>query len=306
MNKLEVNIAGLKLKNPICSASGCFGFGFEYQEYFNPNRLGAIVLKGITPEERSGNLGRRIVETPSGMLNSVGLQNPGIEKFLSEYSSEIEKELTESVVIANINGKTVEEFIFLATQLEPLRHIQAIEVNVSCPNIKQGGMSFGVISDLIKKVTQEVKKVSSKTIIVKLTPNVTSIAEMAKAAEDGGADVLSLINTVQALAIDMESKKLVLGNGIGGLSGPAVKPIALRCIYQVSEAVKIPIIGMGGVSNWRDVVEFMMAGASAVAIGSASFRNPMIFSEIISELENYVKREKLTSISDIVGCIHTN
>jgi len=306
MSKLEVNIGGLQLKNPILTASGCFGFGQEYQEYFDPNILGGVALKGITPEMRKGNLGRRVVETPSGMINSVGLQNPGIENFLKHYSLEIKQTLSHTTVIANINGKSVEEFVLLAERLESLKHIHAIEVNVSCPNIKQGGMSFGVVPDLIKQVTQAVKKVSSKCIIVKLTPNVTSIAEMAKAAEEGGADILSLINTVQAMAIDIESKKLVLGNGIGGLSGAAVKPIALRAVYQVKSAVNIPIIGMGGVSNWRDVVEFMMAGASAVAIGSASFKNPMIFPETVHELSNYCQREKLESISDIVGIVHKN
>ncbi len=279
---LEINIAGIKLKNPVIAASGCFGFGREYSRYFDLNRLGGIAVKGLTKLARKGNPPPRIAETPSGILNSVGLQNPGVKTF-------IEKEIPflrsyGIAIIANASGNTIEDYEYMVEILSSA-DVDGIELNLSCPNVKEGCMSFGSTSNGVFEVVSRVKKKAGKPLIVKLTPNVTDITEIARAAETAGADSVSLINTLLGMAIDAKTKRPILGNVTGGLSGPAVKPIALRMVYQVSKAVKIPIIGMGGISNGTDAVEFLLAGASAVMLGTAGFVNPMAWVETIEGLE---------------------
>ena len=305
LNFLKTNFAGLNLENPIMTASGCFGFGLEYKDYFDPNELGAILIKGLTPEPRDGNFGIRIAETPAGMLNSVGLENPGIDYFEKETAPLLEKEL-KVPVIANINGKILEEYIEIAQRAEIIDVIKAIELNISCPNVKDGGMAFGANPDMAARVTREVRKVTKKPLIVKLSPNVTDIAGIAKLVEDEGADALSLINTLLGMSIDVNKKKPLLGNIFGGLSGPAVKPVALRMVYQVSNAVSIPLLGMGGISTTEDALEFFMAGASAISVGTGFFQNPLSAVEIKQGLIEYCAENKLANISEIVAYAHTD
>ena len=305
LNFLKTNFAGLNLENPIMTASGCFGFGLEYKDYFDPNELGAILIKGLTPEPRDGNFGIRIAETPAGMLNSVGLENPGIDYFEKETAPLLEKEL-KVPVIANINGKILEEYIEIAQRAETIDVIKAIELNISCPNVKDGGMAFGANPDMAARVTREVRKVTKKPLIVKLSPNVTDIAGIAKLVEDEGADALSLINTLLGMSIDVNKKKPLLGNIFGGLSGPAVKPVALRMVYQVSNAVSIPLLGMGGISTTEDALEFFMAGASAISVGTGFFQNPLSAVEIKQGLIEYCAENKLANISEIVAYAHTD
>ncbi|MCP1225125.1 dihydroorotate dehydrogenase [Sebaldella sp. S0638] len=305
MNFLKTNFAGLNLENPIMTASGCFGFGLEYKDYFDPNELGAILIKGLTPEPRDGNFGIRIAETPAGMLNSVGLENPGIDYFEKETAPLLEKEL-KVPVIANINGKILEEYIEIAQRAETIDVIKAIELNISCPNVKDGGMAFGANPDMAARVTREVRKVTKKPLIVKLSPNVTDIAGIAKLVEAEGADALSLINTLLGMSIDINKKKPLLGNIFGGLSGPAVKPVALRMVYQVSNAVSIPLLGMGGISTTEDALEFFMAGASAISVGTGFFQNPLSAVEIKQGLIEYCAENKLANISEIVAYAHTD
>ena len=305
MNFLKTNFAGLNLENPIMTASGCFGFGLEYKDYFDPNELGAVLIKGLTPEPREGNYGIRIAETPAGMLNSVGLENPGIDYFEKETAPLLEKEL-KVPVIANINGKILEEYIEIAERAEAIEVIKAIELNISCPNVKDGGMAFGANPDMAAKVTREVRKVTKKPLIVKLSPNVTDIAGIAKLVEAEGADALSLINTLLGMSIDINKKKPLLGNIFGGLSGPAVKPVALRMVYQVSNAVSIPLLGMGGISTAEDALEFFMAGASAISVGTGFFQNPLAAVEIKQGLINYCTENNLSNINEIVAYAHTD
>ena len=305
MNFLKTNFAGLDLENPIMTASGCFGFGLEYKDYFDPNELGAVLIKGLTPEPRDGNYGIRIAETPAGMLNSVGLENPGIDYFEKETAPLLEKEL-KVPVIANINGKILEEYIEIAERVEAIGVIKAIELNISCPNVKDGGMAFGANPEMAAKVTREVRKVTKKPLIVKLSPNVTDIAGIAKLVEAEGADALSLINTLLGMSIDINKKKPLLGNIFGGLSGPAVKPVALRMVYQVSNAVSIPLLGMGGISTAEDALEFFMAGASAIAVGTGFFQNPFAAVEIKQRLIDYCVENKLSNINEIVAYAHTD
>lgn len=305
MNFLKTDFAGLNLENPIMTASGCFGFGLEYKDYFDPNELGAILIKGLTPEPRDGNYGIRIAETPAGMLNSVGLENPGIDYFEKETAPVLEKELRVPV-IANINGKILEEYIEIAERADAIDVIKAIELNISCPNVKDGGMAFGANPDMAARVTREVRKVTKKPLIVKLSPNVTDIAGIAKLVEAEGADALSLINTLLGMSIDINKKKPLLGNIFGGLSGPAVKPVALRMVYQVSNAVSIPLLGMGGISTTEDALEFFMAGASTVAVGTGFFQNPLAAVEIKQGLIEYCAENKLSNISEIVAYAHTD
>ncbi len=303
MEVLEAKFAGINLKNPIMTASGCFGFGLEYENYFDPNELGGILIKGLTLEQRDGNSGIRIAETPAGMLNSVGLENPGIDYF----EEVIAKELAEKInvpIIANINGKILEEYIEIAERIEKIDLIKGIELNISCPNVKDGGMAFGANPVMAAKVTREVRKVTKKPLIVKLSPNVTDIADIAKIAEAEGADAVSLINTLLGMSIDINKKKPILGNIFGGLSGPAVKPVALRMIYQVSNAVSIPILGMGGISNTEDAIEFFLAGATTIAVGTGFFQNPLAAVEIKKGLEAYCKSNKISNISEIIGYAH--
>lgn len=295
---LEVNIAGLKLKNPVIAASGCFSFGREYSRFFDLNRLGGIAVKALTRQPKKGNPPPRIAETPSGILNSVGLQNPGVQVF-------IEKEIPflrnyDTAIIANVAGDTVEDYEYMAETLSNA-DVDAIELNLSCPNVKEGCMAFGSSAEGVFKVVSTVRKKASKPLIVKLTPNVTDITEIAKAAEAGGADSVSLINTLLGMAIDAKTRRPILGNVTGGLSGPAIKPIALRMVYQVSKAVKIPVIGMGGISNGTDAVEFLLAGASAVMLGTAGFANPMAWIETIDGIEKYMIENKVKSVTELVG-----
>lgn len=295
---LEVNIAGMRLKNPVIAASGSFGFGREYSRYFDLNKLGGIAVKGLTPLPRKGNPPPRIAETPAGILNSVGLQNPGVQAF-------IEKEIPfirgfDTAIIANASGNTVEEYEGMVETLSNA-DVDAIELNLSCPNVKEGCMSFGSTANGVYDVVSRVKKKSGKPLIVKLTPNVTDITEIAKAAEEAGADSVSLINTLLGMAIDAKSRKPILGNVTGGLSGPAVKPIALRMVYQVSKTVKIPVIGMGGISNGTDAIEFLLAGASAVMVGTAGFVNPMAWVETIDGIGDYMIQNGVKSVTELIG-----
>jgi len=305
LNRLKTNFVGLDLKNPIMTASGCFGFGLEYKDYFDPNELGAVVVKGLTLEPRDGNSGTRIAETPGGMLNSVGLENPGIDHFENVITKEIDGKIT-SPIITNINGRTIEEYVEIAKRVESIEAVKAIELNISCPNVKDGGMAFGARPEVAGAVTKAVKEVTTKPVIVKLSPNVTDIVAIAKIVEENGADAVALINTLLGMSIDIKKKKPVLGNIFGGLSGPAVKPVALRMIYQVSQAVKIPVLGMGGISSVNDAIEFLMAGASAISLGTGIFMNPILPLEIKEGLEKYCIENNIDNISEIVGAAHPN
>ena len=300
---LKVNLARIIMKNPIMTASGCFGFGLEYKEYFNPNELGGIVTKGLTLEKRDGNYGIRISETPSGMLNSVGLENPGIDYFENVIIKEIVNNINVPIIV-NINGKTIEEYTELASRIDKIEEVDGIELNISCPNVKDGGMAFGANEEIAAKVTKEVRKVTKKPLIVKLSPNVTNIVEISKIVEENGADALSMINTLLGMTIDIKTRKPILGNIFGGLSGPAVKPIALRMIYQVSNEVSIPIVGMGGISNVDDALEFIFAGATAVALGTNFFPNPLVALEIKQGLEKYCVDNGVRNISELIGMAH--
>ena len=299
MEKLQVNLGGLVLKNPVVTASGTFGYGREYAEYFDISELGGIIIKGTTLQPRSGNPAPRICETPSGMLNAIGLENPGVEVFLNEHLPWLRAQ--KAAVIANISGSSVEEYGEMAAKLEGHEGLGAIELNISCPNVKQGGLQFGVDPKLVRQVVEEVKKNTSLPVIPKLSPNVTDITEIARAAEDGGADALSMINTLMGMAIDVRTKRPVLANIFGGLSGPAIKPVALRMIYQVYKAVQIPILGGGGILNTQDALEFIMAGAAAVSVGTGNFVDPLIPQKIIAGLLDYAEKEGLQNISDLTG-----
>lgn len=297
---LSVNIAGLKLKNPIIAASGTFGFGREFSGFFDLNLIGGISVKGLTLKPRKGNSPPRIAETPAGILNSVGLQNPGVEAFIRDEIPFLRR--FDTCIIANIAGNTIDDYCRMAEILSEA-DIDAIELNVSCPNVKEGCLMFGSTAEGISNVTAAVRKVCKKPLIVKLSPNVTDITKMAKAAEDSGADCVSLINTILGMAIDINSRRPILGNIMGGLSGPAVKPVAVRMVYQVSKAVKIPVIGMGGISNAEDAVEFLLAGASAVMIGTAGFVNPYVWVETAEGIKQYMEKHGFEKVSDITGAL---
>lgn len=297
---MSVNIAGIRLKNPVMTASGTFGFGEEYGEYYDLNRLGAVVVKGLTLRPRKGNPPPRTCETPAGMLNSVGLQNPGVDFFLGK---ELPRLLDRGAcVIANISGASVDEYCLMMEKLSQ-SGVAAVELNLSCPNVKEGGIAFGLKPDLVYEVTRRVKECGQKPVIVKLSPNVTDIVEIALAAAEGGGDAVSLINTLLAMDIDVWSRRPVLGNTYGGLSGPAVKPVALRMVHQVAGAVDIPVIGMGGILDWYDAVQFILAGAKAVAVGTANFVNPLAPVEIIEGIERYLVKQGFTSVEDMVGAL---
>ncbi|HWR31088.1 MAG TPA: dihydroorotate dehydrogenase [Negativicutes bacterium] len=297
---LAVNLAGIQMKTPLMAASGTFGFGEEFADFVDLKEVGAIVVKGITREPRRGNAGRRIAETPSGMLNCIGLQNPGVDVFLRDILPRIKS--FQAPIIVNINGNLIEDYAFLAEILDD-SGVAGLEVNISCPNTKHGSMAFGVDPETAAEVTAEVRKRTKLPVIVKLSPNVTDITEIAKAVEAAGADAVSLINTLVGMAIDIRSWRPVLGNVVGGLSGPAVKPVALRMVWQTAQAVKIPVVGMGGISNASDAVEFLLAGAQAVAIGAANFVNPYSMQEIASGLEKYLEARGLNQVSQLVGQI---
>ncbi len=299
MADLKVNIAGVEWNNPVTTASGTFGFGFEYGEYFDLSSLGAICLKALSKAKREGNPSPRIAETPKGILNSVGLQNPGAEYFIEHYLPELKKYDTK--LIANLCGSSIEDYVEVAEILNG--HVDMFELNISCPNVKVGGMAFGTDPKMTEEITRRVKEVSGCPLIVKLSPNVTDICEIAKAAEAGGADALSLINTLLGMRIDIHTKRPVLKNNMGGLSGPAVLPVAVRMIYQVHNAVNLPIIGMGGVTTGEDAIELMLAGASAVAVGTAGFVDPYAWVNVVKGIEKYLDDNNIASVSDIVGAV---
>ncbi|MGL1932817.1 MAG: dihydroorotate dehydrogenase [Desulfotalea sp.] len=299
---LSVDIGSLKIKNPVMTASGTFGYGKEFSQLLELDRLGAIVVKGISLEPRPGNPPPRIVETSSGMLNAIGLQNVGVDRFISEKMPYLQKKNVP--VVVNILGDSLEEYRDITQKLRGVAGISAIEVNISCPNVKKGGVAFGTNPEMAAKVTAAVKGAADVPVMVKLSPNVTDVAEIARAVEAGGADSLSMINTLIGMAIDINTRKPKLANVIGGLSGPAIKPVAIRIVYQVAKAVSIPIIGIGGISSLEDVIEFMLAGATAVQIGTANFIDPSISQTIVSELEQYVREQGLSSVSELIGAAH--
>lgn len=299
---LQVNLGGLKMANPVTTASGTFGFGPEYSPYLNINKLGAITVKGTTLEPREGNPTPRLAETPSGILNSIGLQNPGADYLIEHYAPQF-REL-KTPVIVNISGNTVEEYAQLAAKLDPVTGIAALEVNISCPNVKKGGIAFGSDPTSAAEVTKAVKNATSLPVIVKLSPNVSDIAAIAREVEGAGADALSVINTLLGMAIDIKKKKPILGNIMGGLSGPAVKPVAIRAVWQVYKAVRIPIIGMGGIMTAEDALEFILAGATAVAVGTASFINPRATLDVLEGIERYLVENGIEDINQLVGAAH--
>lgn len=303
MDRLKVTIGDLELKNPVTTASGTFGYGNEYADFIDLNRLGGIFVKGTTLEPREGNDYPRMAETASGMLNAVGLQNKGVDYFVEEIYPTIKH--CDTHVIVNVSGSTVEDYATCAEKLIDLEKIPAIELNISCPNVKEGGMAFGTSAASAARVTQAVRKIYPKTLIVKLSPNVTDIAEIAKAVEAEGADAVSLVNTFLGMAIDVESRKPLLSTVTGGLSGPCIKPIALRMVWQVYHAVNIPIIGIGGISNWKDAVEFILAGATAIQIGTYNFIDPTVSVKVIEGIENYLDKHNLRSISALIGKLET-
>ena len=296
--KLHTNLAGIAMNTPVLTASGTFGFGEEFADFVDLSRLGGVMVKGTTLKPRRGNDGVRITESPMGMMNCIGLENPGVEVFLKETLPRIEQYGMNTIV--NISGSTVEEYGILAEKLD-VEGVAAIELNVSCPNVKEGGIVFGTDPKAAAAVVREAKKHTKKPVILKLSPNVTDIVTMAKACEDAGADILSLINTLMGMEINIHTQRPTLGNITGGLSGPCIKPVALRMVWQVARAVKVPIIGMGGISCWEDAVEFFLAGASAVAVGTANFADPAVTMKICDGLSDYLADRGLESIQDIVG-----
>lgn len=301
MARLSVNIGSLQLKNPVLTASGTFGYGEEFADFMDLSRIGGFVVKGTTLLAREGNDYPRMVETPSGMLNAVGLQNKGVKHFVDTIYPRIKD--CGSEVIVNVSGATVDDYVGVAERLEPLTGIRAIEVNISCPNVKQGGMAFGTTTKGAAAVTAALRKAWERTLIVKLSPNVTDIAEIARAVEGEGADSVSLINTLMGMAVDVDRRRPYLSTVTGGLSGPAVRPVAVRMVWQVAKAVKIPVIGLGGITCGRDALEFLMAGATAVEVGTANFLDPAVSVKIVDEIEEYCLRNKISDIREIIGII---
>lgn len=301
MADLSVNIGNLVLKNPVMTASGTFGYGTEFEDFINIEEIGGIIVKGTTLHRREGNPYPRMAETPSGMLNAVGLQNKGVDYFI-DYIYPTIKDINTSIIV-NVSGSAIDDYVKTAEKINELANIPAIELNISCPNVKQGGMAFGVTACGAAEVVKAVRSVYKKTLIVKLSPNVTDITEIAKAAEGSGADSVSLINTLLGMAIDADKRRPILSTVTGGLSGPAVKPIALRMVWQVSKAVNIPIIGLGGIMNWKDAIEFMLAGATAVQIGTANFIDPQVTVKVIDGINNYLDKHGYSSAKDIIGAL---
>ena len=299
----NINFAGIEMKNPVTVASGTFGYGREFSNFFDLSKLGGIITKGTSLKPKSGNKPTRICETASGMLNSIGLQNPGVEYFAENDLPFLRK--FDTAIIVNACGSTIDEYVELCKILNTL-DIDGVELNLSCPNVKAGCMAFGNTYDGVKEITSKVRKVLQKPLIVKLTPNVTNIAEIAKAVEDAGADGVSLINTLLGMKIDINKRKPVLANNTGGLSGPAIKPVAVRMVYQVAQAVKIPILGMGGIVNGEDAIEFMLAGASAISIGAGNFISPTTSIDTISQIEDYMRKNNIQDIKEIVGKVEMN
>jgi dihydroorotate dehydrogenase (NAD+) catalytic subunit len=299
MSRLNIALPGLNLKNPIMPASGCFGFGREYSQFYDLSQLGAIMIKATTVEPRFGNPTPRVAETSAGMLNAIGLQNPGLEKVISNELPWLSQ--YDVPIIANVAGSVEEDYIEVARSISKVSNVHALELNISCPNVKTGGIAFGTIPEVAKQLTRKVKEVSDVPVYVKLSPNVTNIVEMAKAVEAGGADGLTMINTLVGMRLDLKTGKPILANRTGGLSGPAIKPVALRMIYEVSQAVNIPIIGMGGIESAEDVIEFFYAGASAVAVGTANFVDPFVCPTIIDELPLLLDQLGYEHISECRG-----
>lgn len=299
MVNLNVNIGNLHLKNPVLTASGTFGYGEEFSDFINLDRLGGFIVKGTTINPREGNPYPRMVETPSGMLNAVGLQNKGVDYFIDNIYPRIKD--VDSQIIVNVSGASIDDYVAVCEKLAPLDKINAIEVNISCPNVKQGGMAFGTTTEGASQVTKAIRSIYHKTLIVKLSPNVTSIADIARAVEAEGADSVSLINTLLGMAIDVERRRPYLSTVTGGLSGAAVRPVAVRMVWQVAKAVKIPVIGLGGIMNGRDAVEFMLAGATAVEIGTANFIDPTVTVKIIDYMNDYCSRHGINDINELIG-----
>lgn len=299
MADMKINIAGVEWKNPVTTGSGTFGFGEEYGEYFSLNSLGAICLKALSAKPRLGNPPPRIAETPDGILNSVGLQNPGAAYFVEHYLPKLKTYDTK--IIANLCGSSIDDYVEVAEILGD--SVDMFELNISCPNVKVGGMAFGTDPKMTEEITKRVKAVSKVPLIVKLTPNVTDICEIARAAEAGGADSLSLINTLLGMRIDIKTKRPVLRNNMGGLSGPAVKPVAVRMVYQVHNAVKLPLIGMGGIATAEDAIEFILAGATAVSVGTAGFVDPYAWVKVVDGIEKYLDENGIANIKELVGAV---
>ena len=300
MKNTKVTIAGVEFKNPVMTASGTFGSGMEYGEFVDLNKLGAVVTKGVANVPWPGNPTPRVAEVYGGMLNAIGLQNPGVDVFIERDLKFLEQ--FDTRVIVNVCGKTTEDYIEVVEKLGDTK-ADMLEINVSCPNVKEGAIAFGQKADALYNITSEIKKHAKQPIIMKLSPNVTDITEMARAAESAGADALSLINTLTGMKIDIYRRNFALANKTGGMSGPAIKPVAVRMVYQVANAVKIPIIGMGGIANAEDAIEFMMAGATGVAVGAMNFVNPYTTKEVVDGIENYMDRYAIENLSDIIGCV---
>ncbi len=300
MGKLSVNLCGIELDNPVIPASGTFGYGYEFSEIYDINMLGTFSFKGTTKDPRFGNPTPRIAECPMGMINAVGLQNPGVEKVINEELPKMEKCFRKKVM-ANVSGFSVDDYAYTCEKLDKIDSVGWLEVNISCPNVHGGGMSFGTSPDAAYEVTQAVKKVTTKPVILKLSPNVTDIVAIAKACEDGGADGISLINTLLGMRIDLKTRKPVIANKMGGFSGSAIFPVAVRMVYQVANAVNVPVIGMGGVSSAEDVIEMMLAGATAVEVGAANLVNPYACRDIINELPKVMEKYNIENLKDIIG-----
>ena len=301
MADLRTSIGKLELANPVMTASGTFGYGTEFADFVDLDRLGGVIVKGTTLHHREGNPYPRMAETPSGMLNAVGLQNKGVDYFCEHIYPTIKDYKTRMIV--NVSGSAVEDYVATAERINALENIPAIELNISCPNVKQGGMAFGVTAKGAAEVVGAVRKVYDKTLIVKLSPNVTDITEIARAAEGAGADSVSLINTLLGMAIDAERRRPVLSTVTGGMSGPAVKPIALRMVWQVAKAVSIPVVGLGGITNATDAIEFLLAGASAIEVGTANFMDPAVTGKIVDGINEYLDRHGFASVKDIIGAL---
>lgn len=296
----KVNLAGVELKNPVLTASGTFGSGMEFSRFVDLNKLGGVVTKGVSVTPWEGNPTPRIAETTGGMLNAIGLQNPGLDVFLQRDLPFLQKYDTK--IIVNVCGHTPEEYMKAVERLST-SVADLLEINISCPNVKAGGITFGTDSKMVESITSELKKLTKKPIFMKLSPNVTDITEIAKAAEAGGADGISLINTLMGMKIDINRRTFALANKTGGLSGPAIKPVAIRMVYQVSKSVKLPIIGMGGIASAEDAIEFLMAGATAVSVGTANFHNPKVTEEIAAGIEEFMRAKSIKDINEIIGCV---
>lgn len=306
MADLHVNIAGIDFQNPVLTASGTFGYGIEFQDFIDLNRLGGFIVKGTTLHPRQGNAYPRLAETPSGMINAVGLQNKGVQYFIDHIYPKIVSSLnpdSQAKIIVNLSGSCIEDYVTGAEMLNELEKVPCIELNISCPNVKAGGMGFGTQPQLAEEVVSAVRAVYRKPLIVKLTPNVTSIAEIAKAVESAGADAVSLINTVLAMAVDAEKQRPILSTVTGGMSGAAVKPIALRCVWQTYHAVQIPIVGLGGIMNATDAIEFLLCGARAIEIGTANFIDPAVTIKVVDGINEYLDRHGCKSVNEIIGAL---